>query len=106
MRRLPPFAAIRAFEAAARCSSVKFAAEELCVTPSAVSHQVRILEEYLSTKLFVRRNNKLELTLTGKSYVGKLTSLLDTLDQNTREVQKTNRDELRILTVRLASTVR
>ncbi len=83
-RKLPPFAAVRAFEAAARCLSVKDAADELCVTPSAVSHQIRTLEEFLDTALFNRDGNRLSLTLTGQAYLGKLTGLLDALDADTR----------------------
>ncbi len=95
-RRLPPFAAIRAFEAAARHLSVKDAADELCVTPSAVSHQIRTLEEFLDTGLFNRDGNRLSLTLTGRSYLGKLSGLLDALDETTREVRRGARD-LRVL---------
>lgn len=51
---LPPLAALRAFEAAARLSSFTRAARELCVTQTAISHQVRLLEETLATALFVR----------------------------------------------------
>jgi len=50
-RRLPPFAAIRAFEATARHSSFTLAADELNVTQSAISHQVKRLEEFLDTPL-------------------------------------------------------
>ncbi|WP_425049479.1 LysR substrate-binding domain-containing protein [Psychromarinibacter sp. S121] len=96
MRRLPPFAAIRAFEATARHGSMKAAAEELCVTASAVSHQIRTLEEFLDTALFLRDGNRLILTLTGKTYVGKLTGLLDALDESTRDLRG-GRD-LRVLT--------
>ena len=52
MPDLPPLDALRVFEAAARLSSFKAAAEELCVTPSAVSHQVAHLESVLKTPLF------------------------------------------------------
>ena len=52
--RLPPLNPLRAFEAAARRSSVAGAAQELHVTASAVSHQIRILEESLGVTLFVR----------------------------------------------------
>ncbi len=76
-RKLPPFAAVRAFEAAARHMSVKTAADELCLTPSAVSHQIKALEGYLDTQLFERSGNRLTLTLTGESYAGKLSQLLD-----------------------------
>lgn len=94
-RHLPPFAAIRAFEAAARHMSMKEAAEELCVTPSAVSHQIRTLEGFLDTALFQRDHNRLVLTLTGRSYLGKLSGLLDALDDSTRDVR--GRRDLRVL---------
>lgn len=83
-RKLPPFAAVRAFEAAARLLSFKDAADELCLSPSAVSHQVRALEEFLDTKLFERRGNAMHLTLTGETYAGRLETLLDGIDGATR----------------------
>jgi len=83
-RKLPPFTAIRAFEAAARHLSFKEAAEEIHVTPSAVSHQVRTLEEYLGTALFLREANHIALTRTGREYLRELTVLLDQLDASTR----------------------
>lgn len=86
-RRLPPFAAVRAFEATARHLSVKTAAEELCLTPSAVSHQIRALEDYLDTKLFERAGNRLALTLTGQGYAGKLSHLLDSFLDETVAVR-------------------
>jgi len=52
--RLPPFAALRAFEAAARHLSFKRVAEELNLTPSAVSHQIKALEGDLGVRLFFR----------------------------------------------------
>ena len=85
-RQLPPFAAVKAFEAAARHLSFKAAAEELCLSPSAVSHQIRALEEYLDTALFERSGNTIALTLTGQGYAGKLTGLLDAFDQSTRSI--------------------
>ena len=63
--RLPPLNALRAFEAAARLLSFKKAAEELAVTPTAVSHQIRLLEEYLDLPLFRRLTRALELTHAG-----------------------------------------
>ena len=86
-RRLPPFAAVRAFEAAARHMSFKAAAEELFLSPSAVSHQVRSLEEFLDTRLFERRGNQMHLTLTGEAYAGRLTGLLDGIDETTQSVR-------------------
>jgi len=97
MRQLPPFSAIRAFESAARHLSFKDAAKELCVTPSAISHQIKTLEEYLSTDLFIRHHNGLTLTLTGEAYVGKLTLLLDSLEHSTKEVTEPQETTLRVL---------
>ncbi len=96
-RKLPPFAAVRAFESAARYLSYTKAADELCLSPSAISHQVRSLEEYLDTKLFERRNNKMQLTLTGRAYAGKMTSLLDVFEANTLEAANTADQSLRVL---------
>lgn len=64
-RRLPPLSALRAFEAAARLGSFKQAAEELAVTPTAVSHQIRALEAHLGLALFERRTRKVILTDAG-----------------------------------------
>jgi len=60
--RLPPLNALRAFESAARNLSFKKAAQELHVTPGAVSHQVKLLEEFLEMPLFRRLTRALELT--------------------------------------------
>jgi LysR family glycine cleavage system transcriptional activator len=64
-RRLPPLTALRAFEAAARHGSFKQAADELAVTPTAISHQIRALEEYADLTLFERRTRKVVLTDPG-----------------------------------------
>lgn len=66
MRRLPPLSALRAFEAAARHGSFKLAASELAVTPTAVSHQIRLLEEYTGLALFERQVRKVVLTEAGQ----------------------------------------
>jgi LysR family glycine cleavage system transcriptional activator len=63
---LPPLSALRAFEAAARHLSLTQAARELSVTPGALSHQIRGLEEFLGLKLFERRVRSLALTTAGK----------------------------------------
>lgn len=65
MRKLPPFAAIRAFEAAARHLSFKEAAAELGLTPTAVSHQIRQLEADCDHPLFRRKVRQVELTPQG-----------------------------------------
>ncbi len=66
-RRLPPLNSLRAFEAAARHLSFKKAAKELHVTPAAVSHQVRTLEEYCGAQLFHRLTRALRLTEAGQA---------------------------------------
>ncbi|MDQ1923382.1 LysR substrate-binding domain-containing protein [Massilia pseudoviolaceinigra] len=65
MRRLPPLSALRAFEAAARHGSFKQAANELAVTPTAISHQIRSLEQYTGLTLFERQVRKVVLTDAG-----------------------------------------
>lgn len=97
-RKLPPFAAVRAFEAAARHESFKNAADELCLSPSAVSHQIRALEEYLDTRLFERDGNRLRLTLTGRTYATKLTHLLDDFEATTADMTSHDDRNLRVLT--------
>src|SRR3954466_14363703 len=63
---MPPLSALRAFEAAARHLSLTNAARELHVTPGALSHQIRGLEELLGVKLFERRVRAIALTAAGK----------------------------------------
>jgi LysR family glycine cleavage system transcriptional activator len=65
VRRLPPLGTLRAFEAAARNLSFKEAANELGLTPTAISHQIRLLEEYCGEKLFRRRPRPLVLSEAG-----------------------------------------
>jgi LysR family glycine cleavage system transcriptional activator len=78
LRRLPPLNALKAFEAAARHESFTRAAEELCVTQGAVSHQVKALEAELGTKLFNRERQRLVITESGREY---LTVLRDAFDR-------------------------
>ncbi|SHJ66307.1 LysR family transcriptional regulator, glycine cleavage system transcriptional activator [Palleronia salina] len=96
-RRLPPFAAIRAFEAAARHLSFAKAADELCLSPSAISHQIRALEDFLDTKLFERRANQTHLTLTGRGYARRMTTLLDRLEADTASILTRADRTLRVL---------
>lgn len=77
----PPLIAARSFEAAARHKSFLKAANELNVTPTAVSHQVKRLEEYLGQALFVRLNRAVELTDAGCTLALKLRDIFARLDQ-------------------------
>src|SRR3990167_2188897 len=70
--RLPPLNALKAFESAARHLSLKRAAQELSVTPAAISHQVKALEGVLGVKLFRRLNRALELTVAARAALPKL----------------------------------
>ncbi|MBF0373593.1 MAG: transcriptional regulator GcvA [Alphaproteobacteria bacterium] len=67
--RLPPLNALRAFEAAARHRSFTRAADELCVTPGAVSRAIKALEEDLGRALFLRHRDGLALTEAGQGYL-------------------------------------
>jgi LysR family glycine cleavage system transcriptional activator len=71
-QRLPPLNALRAFETAARHLSFAMAAKELHVTPAAISHQVKGLEDYFGQRLFRRLKRGLELTRTGQVLLPKL----------------------------------
>ena len=78
-RRLPSLSALRAFEAAARHESAKQAAEELSVTATAISHQIRLLEESLGVALFLRKPRKLELTDQGRELRQTLETAFDSI---------------------------
>ena len=82
-RELPPFPAVRAFEAAARRLSFRRAAEELHVSDSAISHQVRRLEEFLEVRLFVRDPGGVSLTAAGRDYLAAMSGILDRLAEAT-----------------------
>ena len=77
VRTLPPLTALRAFEAAARLLSFQDAAKELALTPTAISHQVRLLEDYCGRPLFQRRPRPLSLTQTGARLLPAISQGLD-----------------------------
>lgn len=81
MRRLPSFFALRAFEAAARCGRFNEAAEELSLTPSAISHQVRALEAWFGRPLFVRGTRSVTLTDEGRRLMDTLTDAFDRIEE-------------------------
>ncbi|MEW9798251.1 transcriptional regulator GcvA [Alteromonas sp. CYL-A6] len=85
-RRLPPLNALKAFEAAARHLSFTRAADELFVTQAAVSHQIKALEEFLSMKLFIRRNRTLLLTEEGQAYFLELKDIFKSLQEATERL--------------------
>lgn len=96
MRRLPPLGAVRAFEAGARHLSFTAAANELCVTQAAISHQVRLLEDWLGVRLFERKGHALQLTAKGAAYLPELTEMFDRLSAATISVRERKDGPLRI----------
>jgi LysR family transcriptional regulator, glycine cleavage system transcriptional activator len=77
--RLPPVHALSAFEAAARLGSFAVAAEELCITPSALSHRIRLLEDFVGERLFLRDGRIVSLSEFGRRYLDVVRSALRTL---------------------------
>ena len=80
MRRLPPLAAVRAFEAAARTENFTAAAAELGLTQAAVSYQVKALEERLGAALFVRERGRARLTPLGQRLLPTLSQAFDSIE--------------------------
>ncbi len=83
---LPPLDALRVFEAAARRGSFNAAAAELNLTPSAVSHRIRTLEDVLQVRLFDRAHRRVELTPEGARYAGSVADALAILRSATRRL--------------------
>jgi LysR family transcriptional regulator, glycine cleavage system transcriptional activator len=85
--RQPTLNAVKAFEAAARLGSLKAAAEALGVTSSAVSHQIRQLEGEIGKRLFIRRNNAIELTPEGHQLFEQVGPSLRTIARATEAIR-------------------
>lgn len=79
-------ASLRFFEAAARLSSFRRAAAELCVTQGAVSHQIKYLEEFLGSKLFYRLPKQIKLTEEGEKFAAVVARALKELEQGAEAV--------------------
>jgi LysR family glycine cleavage system transcriptional activator len=98
-RYLPPLNSLKAFEAAARSESFTRAAEELCVTQGAVSHQVKALEATLGIKLFSRERQRLIITDAGREYLVVIRDALDRIAAGTeRVVERQNAGALTVST--------
>lgn len=94
--RLPPLHALAAFESAARHLSFMKAADELCVTQSAISHRIRQLEDDLGVKLFLRINRNIALTPLGESYLAAVRKALADIEVATRAVAHGARHTLKV----------
>ena len=97
-RSLPPLSWLRAFEATARHLSFLNASEELGVTPSALSHQVRQLEQRLGIRLFERLNRAIRLTEAGARIFPALRDGFDRLAEAMERVRPPSPDDLLVVT--------
>lgn len=86
--KLPPLQLLRSFESAATHLSFKKAAEDLFVTPSAVSQQIKALESHLQVKLFQRKANHLLLTELGKQYFNVIKSAMKSIEVGFEKIQR------------------
>jgi LysR family transcriptional regulator, glycine cleavage system transcriptional activator len=101
-RHLPPLTALRAFEAAARHLSFKHAAAELSLTPTAISHQIRQLEDRLGVPLFVRGTRRVDLTPAGQSLFPALRDGFDAMERAVRNVRPQVRPRALVLSTTMA----
>lgn len=83
---MPNYVLLRAFEAAARLESFTLAAKELHLTQSAISHQIKELEEYFGKPLFFRKNRKVEPTSEGRRLLDSLSRIFDVIEAACNEV--------------------
>jgi len=84
--RLPPMSALEGFEAAARLKSFSLAADELNLSQSAVSHQIKALEEFFGLSLFNRVGRTVELTVAGQDFLDTATEVLKQLARGKRRM--------------------
>lgn len=85
-RSLPSLTALRVFDVAGRLLSFSRAALELNVTQSAVSRQIRTLEQALGVELFLRMTRKIDLTEAGRSYLCEIQGALDDIERATHRI--------------------
>ena len=96
MHDLPPLHTLPAFEAVARLGSFLAAAEALYLTPSAISHRIKQLEEHLGQPLFERRHRAVVLTAAGRRYLAVVREALLRLDEASAVLRAPRRERLRI----------
>jgi LysR family glycine cleavage system transcriptional activator len=94
---------IQAFEAAARLASFALAADELFVTPSAVSHQIKLLEDQLSVRLFHRVHRAVILTDIGRQYAEEIGAAFARIEKATRDIGRIEKSD--ILTVHATPSI-
>jgi LysR family transcriptional regulator, glycine cleavage system transcriptional activator len=93
---LPPLKSLPVFEAVARLNSFSLAASELNVSQSAVSHQIRILENHLGESLFHRQGRNLELTKEGKHYLDSISNSLSQIARASNLIRGESETKVRV----------
>lgn len=94
--KLPPLRALQCFEAVARLNSFSQAADQLNVTQSAVSHQVKLLEEYLGESMFSRHGRSFALTEVGERYFEEVTHSLSNLSNASQLIREGQTGKIRL----------
>ena len=95
-RKLPPLHALAAFEAVARLHSFAQAAEELCITHSAVSHRIKLLEKHFGAQLLVRRDRSVVLTPKGSYFLGAVLGALSALQEASTRLSGSTQKTVRV----------
>jgi len=101
-RQLPPLTALRAFEAAARHLSFKQAAAELSLTPTAISYQIRQLEDRFGVQLFVRGTRRVDLTPAGQALFPALRDGFDSIERAVQTLDPKKRQRTLVLSTTVA----
>ncbi|WP_299269347.1 LysR substrate-binding domain-containing protein [uncultured Psychrosphaera sp.] len=94
-----PIRGLRSFCVAAKCLSFKHAAAQLYLTPSAISHQIRLLEQQIDKQLFLRQTRAIELTEDGKLFYKKVAPIIEQLESTITEF--TNSGSLSTISITL-----
>lgn len=87
MSSFPPITGLRYFEAVSRLGSMTMAAKELHVTHSAISQQIKLLEEFIGVSLFIRQGRQIRISEEGRLYALQVRKLLDHIAEATRQIQ-------------------
>ena len=94
MRKIPPLKSVQAFESAARLGSFIRAAQELNLTPSAVSHRIRELERGIGVSLFHREHRTVVLTDTGRKFANEIGAAFGRIEAAAQDVSRASKNDL------------
>jgi LysR family glycine cleavage system transcriptional activator len=93
MPMMTPIRGVRSFCIAAKCLSFKHAAAQLFITPSAVSHQIKQLEEQLGFELFQRQTRSIELTTLGQRFYQQINPIIQQLEQTIKDFSQLEQND-------------